>query len=237
MFIIKTLKKKHVFNKRKVSLVSPTWDNHCWHPRTVLLILWSTCRFVKTYIPEPHLQRSGVAESGVESESYHPSQHPGSADAPSSGAHTVRISVLNVHHPHMTVWYSPVSQKPLSPGTFLQHHMERLWGMTCYWSGHPWVPGVLNMETTDPKGVHREIDSTCNPVYLFFLFAFKIFFWVGCHGVCQLPEESVTQKLLKTSYALPSEWHLVVSLYQLPAVNDTALSITIYKSLHEYMCT
>ena len=114
MFIIKTLKKKHVFNKRKVSLVSPTWDNRCWHPRTVLLILWSMYRFLKTHIPEPHLQRSGVAESGVESESHHPSQHPGSADTLSSGAHTVRISVLNMHYPHMTVWYSPVSQKPLS---------------------------------------------------------------------------------------------------------------------------
>ena len=93
----KNFKEKHVFNKRKVSLVSPTWDNSCWHPRTMLLIPWSTYGFVKIHVPEPHLQRSGVAESGMEPKSCHPSQHLGSADAHRSGAHTARRSVLNVH--------------------------------------------------------------------------------------------------------------------------------------------
>lgn len=168
---------------------------------------------MKTHIPEPHLQRSGVAESGVESESYHPSQHPGSADTPSSGAHTVRISVLNVHYPHMTVWYSPVSQKPLSCPQVPFFNI--IWKGRVAWHATGVAilefQGFLTWRLQTPKGF-TERSTPLVIQCIFFFFALKIFFWVGCHEVCQLPEESVTQKLLKTSSALPSEWHLVVSL-------------------------
>lgn len=132
----------------------------------MLLIPWSTYWFVKIHAPEPHLQRSGAAVWNGAWEL--PFQSAPWFCWPAVMLYPKRA--LTTHTWPSGTQKSVSETSGVSSDTFLQHHMERLCGMTCCWNGHPWVPGVLNTGTTDPKGVHREIDRTCNPMYLFFFF-------------------------------------------------------------------